>query len=61
MVEAFTLNAISAKDKRGCWFGNSKGMKEIHVKMGQAEWRCRCRKWTCGHSGGEREWNEGRK
>ena len=25
------------------------------------EWRRRCRKWTCGHSGGGREWDEWRK
>ena len=25
------------------------------------EWRHRCRKWTCGHSGGGREWDEWRK
>ena len=21
------------------------------------EWRRRCREWTCGHSGGRREWD----
>ena len=25
------------------------------------EWRCRCREWTCGHSGRRREWDEWRK
>ena len=25
------------------------------------EWRCRCREWTCGHSGKGNEWDKWRK
>lgn len=24
----------------------------------RAEQRCRCREWTCGYSGGRRDWNK---
>ena len=25
------------------------------------EWRCKCREWTCGQSGGGRQWDQWRK
>ena len=35
-------------------------VNEIPKSAGK-EWRLRYRKWICGHSGGRREWDEGRK
>ena len=40
-------------------------LRSINLQQGKQEyimeWRLRCTKWTCGHSGGRIEWDKQRK